>query len=156
MHSESWEPSVHRWDRAVQAGWYRCLAWSVLLYLTWLLVIPEPYETNRVLGSIQRIRVNGYLLHLIAYVGAGLPVLCLNGTRPAGSAWPLLSLLVFHAVLTEFVQRFVPTRTADVGDLAANAAGILIAYGIYVTLNRRIRAAGAGGLTRSEASRIMT
>lgn len=52
--------------------------------------------------------------------------------------WYLLcGLLLLFGVLTELIQRYVPGRSASVGDLVADAVGILLGVGLALVYWRR-------------------
>ena len=94
-------------------------------------------------------RVSDKSLHLLAY--AGLAVLVCRALLrglPArvtrGAAFATLLISIGYAVTDELHQSFVPNRSADMYDLAADgvgaAAGLIgcWAWGIIATPNRRV------------------
>ena len=61
--------------------------------------------------------------------------------RPPGMwRWLILLLLLEHGVATEFIQGFVPERTASVNDIVIDHCGV--ALGVLLTWPWRRRRAG--------------
>ncbi len=94
-------------------------------------------------------RVSDKSMHLLAYAGLAVVVVrALAGGLPrrvtVGIALAALSITVGYAVTDELHQMFVPNRSADVYDLAADAigaaAGLIAcwAWGIIAAPNRRL------------------
>jgi len=68
------------------------------------------------------------LLHLAFFCSA--TVLALNITPPR-FVLPVLAFLLIGSVGIEVVQAFIPDRTASIGDVIANATGILAGVGFF-------------------------
>jgi VanZ family protein len=69
------------------------------------------------------------VLHVAAYAFlAGFAAVL----RPLGAwRWLILFLLLEHGVATEFIQKFVPPRSGEVGDIVIDHCGI--ALGVLLT-----------------------
>ena len=71
------------------------------------------------------------LLHLAEYFVFGIfSIIALNGYRPDMAKYKAVLLIVFigflYGLSDEAHQYFVPGRVADIGDLAADTAGVLL------------------------------
>ncbi len=54
--------------------------------------------------------------------------------------WLLVGLLTFYGIVIELIQeKWIATRTADVWDVMANSAGIVIGIIVFYKLKRRFR-----------------
>ena len=106
------------------------------LYLaawTFLLVTPEPLETlglRRVVETTQLKEIFepvSYAVHVTGYLilGAIVSSLEIRG-RPRWLSAVLWLAGVAHGGLTEIIQSFIPTRSADLWDFAADTAGMLL------------------------------
>ncbi|MDA0806803.1 MAG: VanZ family protein [Planctomycetota bacterium] len=108
------------------------LAACCLTFLTYLLLSEDPWwlfrafpkETVRTLkhGVIDKV------YHFVAYFGTTCILMwyAVSGTRR--TMYLLAAAVTVHAVVTEFLQQFVPRRTTDLDDLFANLAGKLLAF----------------------------
>lgn len=104
-----------------------------LVAWTFLLVTPEPLETlglRRVVAADELQEFVGpasYAVHVSGYLILGALVCSLD--MRGGPRW-LIAVLwsggLAHGGLTEFVQSFIPTRSADLWDFAADTAGMLL------------------------------
>ena len=113
---------MKRWLWAV---WWLCVTvWAAALTTTFPVHIKEavfPHDP----GGVPVAKV----LHVAAYAFLAGYAACL---RPSGPwRWLTLIFLLEHAVVTEFVQLFVPDRTGAVPDILLDHGGI--ALGIAVT-----------------------
>ena len=91
------------------------------------------------------------VLHALAY--AGLAVLA---CRAAGRGWPYAALAVFaYSAALEALQTLVPGRSGSLGDLAANAAGVicgLLLFSAGRALARKIRRDRAAAMKAGAAT----
>jgi tetratricopeptide (TPR) repeat protein/VanZ family protein len=122
------------------------LAACCLTFLTYLLLSEDPWwlfrafpkETVRTLkhGVVDKV------YHFVAYFGTTCILMwyAVSGTRR--TMYLLAAAVTVHAVVTEFLQQFVPRRTTDMDDLFANLAGI--GAGVCVGLQLRRMLAGRG------------
>ena len=103
---------------------YRIAACLFGGWITWLLLVPDPYATTRALEPLRQAKLNGYFIHFSVFTLVS--TFMLSSLRKRGSlVWStLVVLLLGHACLTEILQMGVPGRTADVWDALANISGI--------------------------------
>ena len=100
---------------------YKSAARLLLLFLIGLfaiLVIPTKLFTT---GSIPDKEIHTlifFCLSVILWLGLRLPLM---------AQWAVLLIL---AVLTEWLQNFIPYRDASIDDLLANLLGIALGYGV--------------------------
>jgi hypothetical protein len=108
------------------------LLWLIWLaglgLLTWGLLSPAAPEVNRSLLPEQLRYPASKGIHLIGYAG----VSALVGWLPVGRLGRLLLwlLLVCHAGLTEYLQRFIPNRSSSLVDVGFDLAGILLGLAV--------------------------
>lgn len=134
----------------------RFLIWwfPVILYCLFIFIqsaFPSPVRTPGVpLGD--------KLLHLTGYaLLAALVFRAMNATRPgpAGRLWTMSVLFAaLYGALDEVHQAFVPSRTADVLDLLADAAGAAIGAGaaLWITARKARPPRKNDGLTNPPSS----
>jgi VanZ family protein len=115
LHETRWRPR-----------WAALLA-LLLLVVSWFAFRPAPPELDEIAGLDK-------LKHLAAF---GTLALVAMLAQPAGRRALALSAggLLFYGLFIEFVQAFLPTRSAEAADLLADAAGI--ALGLVLTLALR-------------------
>ena len=112
----------------------------VILYCLFIFLqsaFPSPVSTEGVL-------LGDKLLHLAGYAVLGaLFFRALEASRPRERAWALWALSALFATAygasDELHQAFVPERSADMLDLAADAAGAMIGAGMAVWAAPRMR-----------------
>lgn len=108
---------MKRWLWA--AWWLAVIVWTAALTTTFPVHVKEavlPHDP----GGIPVSKV----LHVAAYAFLAGFAACL---RPAGVwRWLPLLLLLEHAVLTEWVQYFVPERTASVNDVLLDHGAVAL------------------------------
>lgn len=127
---------------------WRWLIWLVyVLIWTWALLLPEPGEVARALllehgegipGASLEMRQNlleflqSFLfakgLHLTAY--AGLAVLSAWLKVPGRARWWLVLFMSCHAMGTEFLQGFEPSRHSSWRDVGLDHVGFLLGMGL--------------------------
>ena len=94
-----------------------------MLWVTWLLFVPDPYATAQVFKPVKRAQLSDFTLHATAYLG-----LCLilhGGTCSFRQINPrVIAILGVHAVATELMQMLAPARVPEVVDVIANFTGI--------------------------------
>jgi VanZ family protein len=105
------------------------LVWALFLAgWTSALLTPEPVEIADAVLPPETVFSASKLLHVAAY--AVLAVL--TGWLPVSARvrWLLLLVLSAHTLATEYLQGFVPTRTASWLDVGIDHVGIGIGIGI--------------------------
>jgi len=95
--------------------------------LTYLLVVPNPLGQSAAVDFVRQMHWSGYLIHFLTYLVLGSTVLLIDHTW-VGRRIACLAILTGHALLTEVVQAWVPTRSLDIWDAAANLGGIAGAW----------------------------
>lgn len=103
--------------------WLLAAAWTVAL------LTPLPARVGRevVPSAAQFSASKG--LHVVAYLALAVTV---PWTGLRAGKWWLLAFLVLHGVLTEYIQQWVPERTASVRDVLLDWAGV--ALGVLCTI----------------------
>lgn len=97
-----------------------------------VLLIVLPLNTSENLNAVTVLRFRGdYVIHALlflpwAFFGKSFPV-----HAPLWLAWGL-----FFAAATEGLQYFLPYRTWNINDLAANAMGVILGSIICVVMQR--------------------
>mgnify|MGYP001307579025 FL=1 len=94
----------------------------------------------RVMDGLPEITGLDKLLHCIAYFSLAISwitALLKNSVSAAHSKMVILSML--YALSDEFHQTFIPTRSFEVLDLVADAAGILLALKLSRYIQRKIQ-----------------
>jgi VanZ family protein len=113
-----WPPRLFRW----------------LVFLTFIalwtgaLLVRNPVDPEKAHQLRREILVFGKSLHVVAY--AGMAGLAGWVQAPGRSRWILLALLPLHAVATEFLQRFTPTRTGSLRDVGLDCLGLAIGLAV--------------------------
>jgi hypothetical protein len=90
----------------------RLAAWTCVAAIAVLSLIPS--------GHIERTDLSGHTEHVLAYAGTAL--LLLIGYQRLN----LLVMLVTYSGVLEYLQRFAPGRTSQLGDLAFSCLGIIL------------------------------
>ena len=95
-------------------------------------------------GMLKSVKVtgSGFVIHCIAYF-TGM-VLCYWAFDRKDIVFILCSgfLIMLLSVVLEIVQLYLPTRTFNVYDVAANGVGIILFVVIWVMVFRRLGAVG--------------
>jgi len=100
------------------------------LIILWLSLTPSPPQLPGVLGWDKLLHAGSYGL-LTLLVAQLLLYLSLN-LRRAG--WQAVSFAISYGALLEVLQHFLHTgRTAEWGDLLADAVGAFLAYFVFKT-----------------------
>jgi VanZ family protein len=94
-----------------------------LLLITWQSLVPNPVPAAELAGDKP--------LHALAFVLLGF--LADAGWPERPFDWRKFVPLGFYGLAIEGIQAFVPGRVASVGDLLADAAGLLV-YGLIAWL----------------------
>jgi VanZ family protein len=123
----------------------RWLIWGAfVLAWTFCLVTPYPVQMGRAVLPATADFPLSKVVHVAGY--AFLTVLSAWLRAPGGWRWLLLAFLALHGPATEFVQRWVPERTASVYDVLLDWAGIAIGFGLswrwWVRAERASRVSG--------------
>lgn len=129
--------------QAVAARWYYAVLASALIF----------YESSlpiRVPGTIPHL---DKVVHGLLYFGLGMSyfnVATRGGARTTARAcWVAFALTVAYGVSDEWHQAYVPGRSADWQDVAADAVGAALALGLGWRLRARSARWGASGGTPS-------
>jgi VanZ family protein len=102
-------------------------ATSVIVFITWLLLVPDPYATSNSFEPLRQARISGYLIHPCVYFFLASLTL-MNVPTYGGRLWgQVLLLIITHGLMTEVVQYWVPGRACDPLDALANLSGIAVA-----------------------------
>ena len=85
-------------------------------------------------------KINDKVMHFCAYFGL---TICLCYVSNPGVPWKrfgrIALIALTYAGIDEFTQSFVPTRTADWMDFAADTLGITTAIGFYLLAQAIVR-----------------
>lgn len=100
----------------------------LLLIFTWL-----GLSRGGVVGDIA---YNDLLLHFLGYVAASLSI---GLACPRWHLWQRGLLLLSYSTLIEIIQHFLPPRTFDLYDIAANGSGILVGLLLFALLQKPLR-----------------
>ncbi|MFQ5536660.1 MAG: VanZ family protein [Gemmatimonadota bacterium] len=116
-------------------AWGPAAAWAAVLFF--LSAIPDT--------GLPSLRVNDKLIHVVLYLiwGGTLAWGRLRNRGRPGSI-VLLGLGILYAAGDEIHQAFVPGRDPSLGDLGADAVGLILGYGLTIAFLRR---AGWGSFT---------
>ncbi len=130
--SEPTSPSV----RTLHAGC--CLI--LLAGVSWSLLTPDPFAVVAH-GPLRALAyLDDLVLHLGVYAAVSLACFSLAMESERRRAmWLVVALLCLHAIGTEFAQWFIPGRTADPADAAANLAGIALGVSATRSFTRVLR-----------------
>lgn len=95
-------------------------------------------------------RVNDKIMHFTAFfILATLLCYCTSSHRLWRRAGWIVVICLIYAVIDELTQALVRGRSPDVRDFAADAAGTLVAVGLYFALRQYV-------LRRSKKRRLQT
>lgn len=133
-----------------------------IFFITWAVAIATlsiiSYSNiNDALESV-RLTSSGLIMHIIAYfIGA---LLCSYSFRVNGIVYLLLSCfsIFLYSVVLEIVQFYLPYRTFNPRDIAANAFGIILfvlIWTIYSHFLKRKQPADNGDLPRYKKSEYL-
>jgi VanZ family protein len=127
--------SIDNLARRRLLAWVALLGWSGVIWL--LNTRPDlPSPESSLLSDI--LSQGGHLLsHALLAFLAWWAARLTWGERPA--YWVALVGSLIHAALDEWVQRFVPTRDANLPDFLYDAAGVLLALLVVYGLQRAKR-----------------
>src|SRR5262245_9805654 len=119
------------------------LALWLLAVAAWTaaLLRPEPSAVEAATLPAEAAPFASKLLHVAAY--AFLTVLSLWQRVPCRARAGMVLVLLVHAVATEYLQQFVPPRTASVVDSGFNLAGIVVGLAAWCWQGAPPRAAHA-------------
>jgi VanZ family protein len=111
----------------IPPGLARWLLVLALLSITWLALAPNP--------SPDAIEHLDKLKHVAAF--AVLAALGAAAWPSLASPWPIFLGLLLYGGLLEWLQSLLPTRFASVADLAADALGLLLFFGLRQLLGKK-------------------
>ena len=103
----------------------RLTTWAAIAALAILSLLPTE--------AVVRTGLGGRIEHVLAYAGTALLVALAYGGR-WGSLRITLALVAYAAGL-EYLQRFSPTRSAEVLDFMFSSAGVLIGISAFAVLS---------------------
>lgn len=117
------------------SGLFHLSFWVPLAVCTWLALIPEPPD-NPVF------RLGDVILHGAAftYLTFALMLVQTAGKRREIRSMALVAFaaLLGYGLFLEFVQSFIPERTAELKDILVDTAGIVVGLALAVPLARPI------------------
>ncbi len=82
--------------------------------------------------------VNDKLAHVLSFLMLGL--LAQQAFPRLKTGWPLYTWLLTYGLAIELIQFFIPERSFSLLDLAADAAGLLMAYAFMLSIRQVTRA----------------
>ncbi len=125
---------IHRAFDFVMRSWFASargrftMAACCLTFLTYLLLSEDPWWLFRAFPSdaVRTLKhgVIDKVYHFVAYFGTTCILMWYAASSSGRTMYGLAGAVTVHAVVTEFLQKFVPRRTTDLDDLIANLAGI--------------------------------
>jgi VanZ family protein len=139
-----------------QASWLiRAIALAYAVFLTWLTLAPNPWwlfgvDTRGVERAVDS-TLGDWIQHGMAY---GLLAVLFALARWPGPVGLWLAAVMAHALLTEWLQGFVPDRTSDWTDAVANGAGVACGWLIVMALSRIMRGRRSIGRGRKPAASV--
>ena len=101
------------------------------LFLTYLLLTPDPFWFSATLKMIVKLLFSGYAIHFLTYIFLTSVALFVCSRTRLLSEFMCLQCLVAHAIMTELAQIWIPKRSWDLTDMFCNFAGILIVACFY-------------------------
>lgn len=141
-------PSAERSDQEPLRARRRVVNWFVLLAVYWLALLAATHVPWRAARRIEHADKVG---HFVAYAILAA-LLYATGRMVLRSRVALVAavftLIAAYATLDEWLQTFVPRRTADVYDWIADLAGASVALTLCVTASRLPVAAWRRSLSR--------
>ncbi|HEY7885990.1 MAG TPA: VanZ family protein [Cellvibrionaceae bacterium] len=84
-------------------------------------------------GAVGALTYNDLLMHFVGYVVAGVSI---GIACPQKPVWQLGLFLLIYSIAIEIIQHFLPPRTFDLYDIAANGAGILAGLIVFMLLKK--------------------
>lgn len=87
-------------------------------------------------GAVNSLNYNDLLMHFAGYVVAGVSI---SVAWPQKPLWQRGLFLLVYSIVIEVAQHFLPPRTFDVYDIAANSAGIVVGLGCFLLLSKPLR-----------------
>ena len=119
----------------------RALLVIFLMGITILSVVPDSNDYG--IASLRLTR-SGMILHIIAYFMVSL-LWCLSFKMRSIKGVLLSGFIIFgYSFILELIQFYLPTRTFNPIDIAANAAGILFFVLIWIVSSHMLKRKGAG------------
>jgi tetratricopeptide (TPR) repeat protein/VanZ family protein len=133
---------VVRHSRIASARGRFTMAACCLTFLTYLLLSEDPWWLFRAFPKdATRALKHGVIdkvYHFIAYFGTTCMLMWYAASGSRRTMYGLAGAVTVHAVVTEFLQQFVPRRTTDMADLIANLAGIAAGLCFGILLRRML------------------
>lgn len=127
------------------------LAAFCMTFLTYLLLSQDPWWLFRAFpkDAVRTLKhgIIDKVYHFVAYFGTTCILMWYAASGTRRTMYGLATAVTVHAIVTEFLQQFVPRRTTDLDDLFANLAGI--AAGVCVGMLLRRMLAGTNAAART-------
>jgi len=86
-------------------------------------------------GAVGALTYNDLLMHFFGYVVAGVSI---GIALPQKPLWQLGLFLFVYSIAIEIAQHFLPPRTFDLYDIAANGAGIVAGLILFMLLKKHL------------------
>jgi tetratricopeptide (TPR) repeat protein/VanZ family protein len=114
------------------------VACVALLCLTYVLCVSDPWRLFGIISSHtkQSLAASDKLIHGLAYFVLSTVFMWYAATKSRGVVVVCIALALLHGVGTEIAQRFVPNRTFDLADIAADFLGVFLGSLLGLTLRR--------------------
>jgi VanZ family protein len=116
----------------IRSRWVWVVGWALLIEM--LVLWPSPPEVPQPLWVIGFDKLVHAALFAVQAALAGWALAARD--RPA---WPAGVGVVVFAVATELEQQFIPSRSMELGDILADAAGAVIGLAVFAALAPRRR-----------------
>ena len=109
-----------------------------LVCLTYVLCVSDPWRIFGFLSgeSKHTFEASDKVLHAGSYFALSLIFMWHAATRSRTVVIAWLIIAMAHGIGTEIVQRFVPYRTFDLADIAADACGVVLGALVGLRLRR--------------------
>jgi VanZ family protein len=116
---------------------HACCCLALLVVISWALLSQNPFAAVRNTPLSWLKTVSDLILHLAAYTVFSTACCSLIGFQGDPTVRRrVLILLVIHALGTEYLQHWMPYRTCDPLDAAANLSGIATGFLLSLWLVR--------------------
>ncbi|MGZ0169304.1 MAG: VanZ family protein [Planctomycetales bacterium] len=130
------------------------MAACCVTFLTYLLLSQDPWWLFRAFPreAVRTLKhgVIDKVYHLVAYFGTTCFLMWYAAAGSRRMFYGVATAVTAHAVLTEFLQQFVPRRTTDIDDLFANLVGVAGGVGAGVLLRRTLAETHSNTATLSD------
>jgi VanZ family protein len=136
---------------ATSVTWQGRLLWAAwwTVFLGWFVALVTSQPAQVAQGALPERAINptSSALHVAAYVV--LTALTLALPASARVRWLLVAAVVLHALVSEYLQQFIPLRVSSVEDAVCNLAGVGAGAVLWAAVRRALgRSAGWGRAER--------